>query len=73
MTLVDGEVELAVLRDLHADCVTGQGSLAVISGAVATGKTALQHLTGVYRKLQMKSRADLAAEFQRRMPDSSVY
>ncbi|ETK35445.1 LuxR family transcriptional regulator [Microbispora corallina] len=41
MALVEREEVLASLEDLLADAVTGRGKIAIVSGAVASGKTAL--------------------------------
>lgn len=43
MRLIQRENELAILGDLIAACYRGHGQIALISGAVGTGKTALLH------------------------------
>jgi DNA-binding NarL/FixJ family response regulator len=43
MKLVERDAELAVLRNLLTECMEGRGGLAIISGAPASGKTALLH------------------------------
>jgi DNA-binding CsgD family transcriptional regulator len=46
MRLVERSTELSVLRNLLAASKAGRGRLAVISGAVGSGKTALLHVLG---------------------------
>lgn len=41
MTLVERDRELEILTRLFADCMLGQGKIALISGTVGAGKTAL--------------------------------
>lgn len=41
MSLVERDAEIAFLEDRLADCLRGTGTIAVIRGAVASGKTAL--------------------------------
>jgi DNA-binding CsgD family transcriptional regulator/tetratricopeptide (TPR) repeat protein len=43
MTLIERDGELAALNTLYADCLDGRGRVALVGGAVGSGKTALLH------------------------------